>query len=441
MNKKKIILLFGAGKSTSALIKYLLEHSSSDDFELWVADANPALAAQKIKGNSNGRPVQLDISNAEERAELIRKSDVVISMMPPSLHILVAGDCLKEGKNLLTASYADQSMKALDDEVREKGLLFLCEMGLDPGIDHMSAMQIIEKIRSKGGRIHTFNSHCGGLVAPQSDDNPWHYKITWNPRNVVLAGKGGARFLQHGQVQEMAYSHLFDADRKVSTGNQQTPYLSYYPNRDSLPYISLYGLTDCQNFMRTTLRYPEFMSGWLQMIELGFTDEALKYQTNNMSIADFLKQHLRSRQIDFEKPGAFITPLFAQQLEFLGLHDHNTMINLGEVSIIDIVLFILQKKLVLNENDKDLVVMIHEFGYDLDGKSNTLHCALYLEGEDQLLTAMAKTVGLPLGIAARMILNGSIKEKGVHIPIRKEIYTPVLNELSKQGVRFIESEN
>jgi len=440
MPELKKILIFGAGKSTTSLIRYLLSNSLSDHLEIIVADANILLAAEKIAGNPHGRAIEVDILNEAERSSQISNADLVISMMPPALHSLVAKTCLNEGKNLLTASYADEEMKLLHDAVTKKGLIFLCEMGLDPGIDHMSAMQIIDRIRAKGGIIKKFFSHCGGLVAPESDDNPWHYKITWNPKNVVLAGKAGAQFLANGKETEMGYYNLFNPDQQIATGNEQTPFLSYYPNRNSLPYISLYGLETCTDFMRTTLRYPEFMDGWKKMAELGFTDETLFYQTNGMSIARFFEAHFKAQNIVLNKDAKIFTPGFLKQLEFLGLNDHQTLIHLGNISIVDIMVFVLQQKLVLHPNDKDLVVMVHEFTYERDGKNHVLHSSLYLKGENHLETAMAKTVGLPLGIAARKILKGEIKSTGVLIPLQKNIYEPVLKELELLGVKFIEME-
>ncbi len=441
MISTKKLLIFGAGKSATSLIRYLLSHAASDNLEIIVADANYKLAEEKISGHPSGKALALDISDNSARKDVIAQSDIVISMMPPALHILVAKDCLEAGKNLLTASYADDAIRGLDAEVRSKGLLFLCEMGLDPGIDHMSAMQIIEHISSKGGKITSFFSHCGGLIAPESDDNPWHYKITWNPRNVVLAGKGGAKYLSDGIMKETGYLDLFDASRQVATGNVETPFLSYYPNRDSLPYIALYGLDYCRDFMRTTLRYPDFMRGWKTMIEYGFTDETIRYETQGLSLAAFYQKHFQSRNLTIEQVVENNSTDFSSQLEFLGLYDHDTLINMGEVSIIDIMQFILQKKLVLHEEDKDLVVMIHEFIYELDNKKHALHSSLYLKGDDQLQTAMAKTVGLPLGIAARMILQNKIRKTGVCIPLDKEIYEPVLSELKALGIAFVESEN
>lgn len=441
MISNKKVLIFGAGKSATSLIRYLLSNAVSDNLEIIVADANYQLAEEKIDGHSSGKAVSLDISDNQARKTLIADADIVVSMMPPALHILVAKDCLEAGKNLLTASYADDAIKSLDAEAKSKGLIFLCEMGLDPGIDHMSAMQIMENIRSKGGKITSFFSHCGGLIAPESDDNPWHYKITWNPRNVVLAGKGGARYLSEGNIKETGYVNLFDASRQVATGNAETPFLSYYPNRDSLPYISLYGLDQCSDFMRTTLRYPEFMSGWKTMIEFGFTDETIRYDTQGMSLSSFYQKHFQSRNLTIAQVAENNSEAFLSQLQFLGLNDNNTMINMGEVSIIDIMQFILQSKLVLHAQDKDLVVMIHEFIYELNNKKYALHSSLYLKGEDQLQTAMAKTVGLPLGIAARMILQKKIRETGVCIPLQKEIYDPVLRELELLGIGFVESEN
>ncbi|MEJ7913600.1 MAG: saccharopine dehydrogenase C-terminal domain-containing protein, partial [Chitinophagaceae bacterium] len=256
----KKILLFGAGKSATVLIDYLLRHSLSENWMLTLVDANILLAKSKIGHALGGRAVSFDINNDSERRSHISRADIVISLLPPALHFLVAKDCLSHKKNLLTASYIDASMKELEVNIKESGLLFLCEMGLDPGIDHMSAKKLIDSIHEEGGKIVSFMSHCGGLVAPRSDSNPWHYKISWNPRNVVMAGKNGAVFKQNGVVISLTYKDLFSEKRFVKM--QQGEDLCWYPNRDSLPYMSVYGLEDCPTFIRTTLRHPDFMYGW-----------------------------------------------------------------------------------------------------------------------------------------------------------------------------------
>ena len=433
MNQLKKVLLFGAGKSASALIDYLILSAEENNWEVIVADANAALIKEKTNNRPHSTSVPLDINDASKRRLLIESSDIVISMMPPSLHILIANDCLQYGKSLLTASYADEAILALDKNVKEKGLLFLCEMGLDPGIDHMSAMQLLDEIDEKGGKVVSFKSHCGGLVAPESDNNPWHYKISWNPRNVVLAGKSGAIYKKDGNIVQEEYEQLFDSKRSVTFENENLSSFSYYPNRNSLPYIDLYRLHHVQTFIRTTLRHPDFMSGWNNLVQLKMTDESLTYSSDAKTLADFYNEYLNTYNFDKNE-----NSLFKQQLEYLGLHDTVTKINKGICSVADVLQLALEKKLVLSKEDKDMIVMLHEIDYALNGKNHTIKSSLVVKGENHIHTAMAKTVGLPLGIAAKFILNGTIKQSGVQIPISKEIYLPVLAELRKYGVQFNE---
>jgi saccharopine dehydrogenase-like NADP-dependent oxidoreductase len=403
------------------------------------------------------------------------------------------------GKHLLTASYVDADMKLLHAEIESKGLLFLCEMGLDPGIDHMSAKKMIDDIHHKGGAITSFLSHCGGLVAPESDDNPWHYKVSWNPRNIVMAGKSGASFKESGQAVHLPYEALF-AKKNVITlpGGEQ---LCWYPNRDSLGYATVYGLENCNTFIRTTLRHPDFMYGWKNLIELGLTDETLVYETGDRSLMEVFREHMAAKgfpdwlhqkmqeqfevsktilqdlvslaaresedapgegseefmivnpqgnlqalDIDDVKTAAAATvaeriheaKLTLQQLFFLGMNDDKLLINRGRASAADILQFALEKKLALQPGDKDRVVMLHEIEWQSEGKKYRQSATLVVEGEDDHHTAMAKTVGLPLGIAAKLVLNGTIRLTGLRIPVDPEIYEPVLAELASQGISFEE---
>ena len=354
--------------------------------------------------------------------------------MPPFLHIHIAKDCLQYGKHLLTASYADDTIKAMAVEAKNKGIIFLCEMGLDPGIDHMSAMQIIDDIKSKGGDITSFKSHCGGLIAPESDNNPWHYKITWNPRNVVLAGKAGATYKQDGAIIKEKYESLFDDERNIHTEDETVGTLSFYPNRDSIAYIDLYDLHHAKTFIRTTLRHAAFMQGWKNIIALKLTNEDVNYQSDDMSLEAFYETHFAKNEIDVNKIAAQNKML----LQFLGLNDNNTNINKGMISAADGLQFALEKKLILSPTDKDMIVMQHEFEYTINNEPLQIISSLIVKGEDSLRTAMAKTVGLPLGIAAKLILNGSITSTGLQLPITKEIYEPVLKELATNGIIFKE---
>lgn len=417
----KKILLFGAGKSATSLIRYLLDVTAARGWQLVVAESNLPLAQSKIGGAPQARAVVIDVRSASERDALVAAADIVISLLPPSLHYQVALSCVKEGKNLLTASYLDDNIRALDAEIRAKGLLFLCEMGLDPGIDHMSALQFIRQIRSQGGEIESFYSHTGGLVAPANDDNPWHYKISWNPRNVVLAGSAGASYREDGRVMTRSYQELFDHPGDLPLPGLGT--LAWYPNRDSLSYIPLYGLPDAKTFIRTTLRYPAFCAGWKNIVRAGLTD-ASKPLSSPLSYAQWSAPLL-----------PFVDDANRAQYAFLGLFDKNPIPASATVSA-DVLQHLLETRLAMREADRDMIVMVHEIGYRLEGKAYQARSVLRIEGEDSLHTAMARTVGLPLGIAAVLVLEGTLRLTGVHIPILPTIYDPVMRELERQGIRF-----
>lgn len=433
------ILVFGAGKSATVLIDYLKRETRIRNWTLTVADADHATVVQKLGTESHKAAVQIDILDTEKRRSLIESADVVISLMPPALHYHVALDCLALKKHLLTASYVDEKIKALASEIADNGLLFLCEMGLDPGIDHMSAMQLIHHIKSQGGRIHTFKSHCGGLVAPESDNNPWHYKISWNPRNVVLAGKAGAVFLKDGKEQEIAYDQLFHQSGSVEVPSIGS--LAYYANRDSLSYIDKYDLQSCTEFIRTTLRYPDFCKGWAAIVDLQLTDESQTYATDGLSMQDFLRSHIQNHQLSISVERLSNDPLIQHMLVSLGLNSAELLINKGTCSAADILQWRMESSWILEPHDKDMIVMLHEIDYELKGQQKSVKSSLVVKGEDHLRTAMAKTVGLPLGIAAILIGEKSLTEKGLHIPIIPSIYTPVLTMLEKEGIIFHEVEN
>ncbi|NOT51204.1 MAG: hypothetical protein HOP10_07995, partial [Chitinophagaceae bacterium] len=498
----KTILLFGAGKSATVLIDYLIENAITENWKLVIVDADLETAKSKIGPSQRATAVSFDIkTDLNERATRINEADIVISLLPPVLHIEVAKDCLRFGKNLLTASYVDDDIRKLQPDIEKSKTLFLCEMGLDPGIDHMSAMKIIDEIHSKGGHITSFRSHCGGLVAPESDDNPWHYKISWNPRNIIMAGKSGAHYKENGEEQRLTHEELFTPDRMVEIPELGT--LSWYPNRDSLSYTSLYGLQEAKTFIRTTLRHPDFMYGWKNVIDLKLTDETKQYETGGKTLYQCFKEHMDKngfgewlnqklterfaetkgmleslmklveaeneadkegeemphsfmaadeqgniQEVEIDdiksKAAAYVAHkmhqanLTLKQLFFLGLDDQDTMVNKGFCSPADILQFAVEKKLSLRPYDKDMIVMLHEIGYEIKGQQSAIRSSLIVKGENNLRTAMAKTVGLPLGIAAKLILNGKIKLSGLHIPTHKEVYLPVLKELEQHHIKFNE---
>lgn len=455
MNPEKNILLFGAGKSATELITFLITACGQNQWRLIVVDAQADLVRAKTQDHPLTTAIGMDIqAEAAQRLELIRTAGVVISMLPPALHQLIAADCLEAGAHLLTASYVDPQIRAMAPAIREKGLLFLCEMGLDPGIDHMSAMRLVHGIREKGGQITAFYSHCGGLIAPESDDNPWHYKISWNPRNVVMAGIHGARFREDGVDKQISYENLFDPTRQIPG-----PF-AWYPNRDSLEYTTLYGLEDVPTFIRTTLRHPAFVSGWKNLIKLNLTDDTPAYDTTGMTQAGFFRAHCKrygiDTALDYSRPLAeqlkkllTISPeeatLLEQQLLCLGWNSTDKvkirrtaddLIKLASAA--DILQVILECKLALKPEDKDMIVMRHEIRYAEGGGTRTLQSNLVVKGHDAVHTAMARTVGLPLGIAAVLVMQDKLRLRGLQIPIVPEIYLPVLEELEKEGIVFDE---
>ena len=434
----KHILIFGAGKSATCLIDYIIREAATHGWRVTVADNDLGLAQSKLGHQQHATAVAINVENTEDRHRLVAAADVVISLLPPALHFSIAQDCVLFAKNLLTASYTDNAIRSLQPAIEEKKLLFLCEMGLDPGIDHMSAMQLIHQVKDKGGTITSLMSHCGGLVAPESDDNPWHYKISWNPRNVVMAGKAGATYRQNNQTQKMVYHQLFDATRTTAVPGIGA--LAWYPNRDSLNYIPVYDAGNTATFIRTTLRHPAFCRGWKQLIDLQLTSETILYDTDNLTLQAFYKRHFEQTGL-----GDAVTKIleertqFAEQLEWLGLHDDTSVINKGRCAAIDVLQWALEKKLVLRNSDKDMIVMLHELEYLLNGKQYQVKSSLVVKGDNHLHTAMAKTVGLPLGIAAKLLLEGKITTTGLHIPVIPAIYGPVLQELRQQGIVFHEN--
>jgi saccharopine dehydrogenase-like NADP-dependent oxidoreductase len=419
----KEILLFGAGKSATSLIQYLIGVAAERDWRLVVAENNLPLAESKIGAAPCARAVAVNVSQEEQRDALVQQADIVISLLPPALHYQVALSCLKTRRNLLTASYVDESIRGLAPAVRDNGLLFLCEMGLDPGIDHMSALQLIGEIKAADApRIFAFHSHTGGLVAPESDDNPWHYKISWNPRNVVLAGSAGARYKTDGRIVTRPYADLFDPAGQIAVPG--VGLLAWYPNRDSLPYIDLYGLQEADSFIRTTLRHPDFCRAWSPIVKAGLTDDQRLVSSKVRTFADWSAPLLPLITADNR-------PLF----EFLGLLGSESL-PAGAATSADILQYLLENRLAMRPQDKDMIVMQHEIGFMRDGKRWMEKSTLVVRGQDHLNTAMAKTVGLPLGIAARLVLEGRINLTGLHIPIVPELYLPVLRELEEQGIRF-----
>ena len=440
----KNILIIGAGKSSSALIKYLLDTSEEENLFLTIGDISTENAHKLINNHQNATAIVLDVFDKKQREEQIQKADLVISMLPARFHLDVAKDCIAFNKHMVTASYISDEMKALDAEAKKKGLVFMNEIGLDPGIDHMSAMQIIDRIKDAGGKMLLFESFCGGIVAPESDNNLWNYKFTWNPRNVVLAGQGGAAmFIQEGTYKYIPYHKLFRRSEFLEVkGNGKFEAIA---NRDSLKYRSVYGLDDIPTMYRGTIRKVGFSRAWNIFVQLGMTDDSYTIEeSENMSYRDFINLFLTYSPSDSVelKLRSYLKidqdDVMWEKLIELDIFNPTKKIGLKNATPAQMLQNILEESWTLDENDKDMIVMQHLFGYELNGERFQIESSFVVLGENQTYTAMSKTVGLPVGIAAVNILKGKIKTPGVQIPISKEVYEPILKELEAHGIIFSE---
>ena len=438
----KQILVIGAGRSSVLLIEYLLNESSKFNWLVTIADYNIELALFAASNHKNSRPIFFDVNDSNQRQIEIKKADIVVSMLPSNMHLIVAKDCLEFKKDLVTASYVSNGIKQFDSHAKKNNLIFLNEIGLDPGIDHMSAMKVIDELKLKGAKLKSFKSYCGGLIHPDSDNNPWNYKFTWNPRNVILAGKGTSKYLQLNKVHEISYESLFTKLDYVNILNEGK--FEAYANRDSLSYIPSYGLNEIETMYRGTLRKVGFCNSWNAFVKLGLTND--DYVINNsekLSYKDFLSLFLPSdSKLSIKERFCKFLSIDIQSDEFqkfewLGIFS-NKLCEIKDATPAQVLQKITEEKLSLSNEDKDMVVMQHQFDYIFQNKEFKLNSSLVVFGDDQTNTAMAKTVGLPVAIAVKLILNKTIKLKGVQIPTSKEIYAPVLNELAKNGINFIE---
>jgi len=435
------ILIFGAGKSASYLIDYLADSCAQGDRQLLVADLDPSQAAAKLQGRSNTQAVAVNLAEQYSRRQLIEQADVVISMLPAGLHPIVAADCLELGKHFFTASYESEALRAMRLEIEAKGLLFLNECGLDPGIDHMSALKIIHEAKAKGEVIRSFKSYCGGLLAPQSEDNPWKYKFTWNPRNVVLAGQGTSKFIDHGEVKLVPYQQLFKRVETISFPGLGD--FDGYPNRDSLNYQAIYGLEQVDTLLRGTLRRAGFCKAWDVFVQLGMADDTASLQLPlGSTYRQFLNTFLPwSDQLTVEEKLAEVIPDLDfptfEKLQWLGLFEAIPL-PIIEGSPAQLLQAILEVHWSLQPADRDLIVMQHQFEIQTETGIKKVISSLVTEGNDALYTAMAKTVGLPLAIAVDLFLKGKISVRGLQLPVVPEIYLPILGALEKEGIRFEE---
>jgi saccharopine dehydrogenase-like NADP-dependent oxidoreductase len=439
------ILILGAGRSATSLINYLLSAAEENDWHVTVADYALQLAQEKVMEHPNATAKAINIREESDRSLIIGDADVVISMLPASFHPLVAETCLDLGKHLLTASYVSDDMRAFHQQAKDKGLLFLNECGLDPGIDHMSAKKVIDHIRNKGFELRAFESFTGGLLMPNPhNDNPWEYGFTWNPRNVVLAGQGTVKFIQEGKFKFIPYHRLFRRTEMIHIPGHG--YFEGYANRDSLMYMDVYGLQDIQTLFRGTLRRPGFCKAWDIFIQLGATDDTYQMDgvhsmTHRQFINSFLTYNL-SDSVELKLAhylGLEIEGTEMHKLKWLDMFEE-TPVGLHKGTPAQILEHILKKKWTISPDEKDQIVMWHLFDYVENGKTKRIRSAMVANGENANETAMAKTVGFPLGVATKLLLQGKIEARGVVIPITPEFYEPILAELHELGFHFIEEE-
>lgn len=440
------ILIIGAGRSASSLIKYLLEKSDAENLHITLADLSLELAKKKINGHKNATAIAFDIQNENQRHEEIRKADIVISMLPAHMHLEVAHDCITFKKHMVTASYISDGMQALDEKAKENGLVFMNEVGLDPGIDHMSAMKVLDEIREQGGKVILFESFCGGLVAPESDNNLWNYKFTWAPRNVVLAGQGGAaKFIQEGKYKYIPYNKLFRRTEFLEVDGYGR--FEGYANRDSLKYRSVYDLDNALTVFRGTIRRVGYSKAWDMFVQLGMTDDTYALDNSeNLSYREFINLFLPYHPTDSveiklrHQLKIDQDDVMWDKLVELDLFNPNKFIGIKNASPAKALEKILTDSWTLEPEDKDMIVMYHKFGYEINGERKQIDATMVCIGDDQTYTAMAKTVGLPVAMATLQILNGNITTPGVQLPINKEVYESILKELEEYGVIFHEKE-
>jgi saccharopine dehydrogenase-like NADP-dependent oxidoreductase len=436
------VLVIGAGRVAPPLVRYLL---NLPGVHTTVCDARADAAAALVVGHARARAVELSIQDVDRLLALVREHDVAVSLLPAPLHPHVAELCVRHGKHLVTTSYVGPAMRALDGPARAAGAILLNEVGLDPGIDHMSAMQVIDGVRKAGGRVASFISYCGGLPAPDANDNPWGYKFSWSPRGVLTAGKNGAVFLRGGRRVEIPPSELFLAREPVTVdGVPGWPVLEGYPNRDSLGYVSVYGLDAVETMLRGTLRYPGWCETMKAVVDLGLLDETPTVFAN-MSLAEWLGKATGAPSaavVRAHVQGVLGQPASSpilKRLEWLGLFSSEPIPGLSQpATALDLLAARMERLMAYQPNERDMVVMQHQFIAEQGGKREKIVSTLVQFGEPGGDSAMARTVGLPAAIATRLILERRLTTPGVQVPVAAPVYEPILTELGSAGVRFVE---
>lgn len=436
----KNVLILGAGLVTRPIVRYLLDQH---DFHVTVASRTVSKAEKLIDGHPRGVAKTLLVDDKPALSEMISQADLAVSLVPFVYHPIVAEICISMGKQMVTTSYVSDAMKQLDEKAKEAGVLILNEIGVDPGIDHMSAMKIIHSVEDKGGKIVSFFSYCGGLPAPEANTNPFGYKFSWSPRGVLLAARNNGRYLKNDKIVDVESKDLFAHYWNVEIEDLGT--LEAYPNRDSLPYIDLYSLEGISSMYRGTLRNLGWCDTWKKIVDLGLLDLEERKDLEGLTFRDFMGKLLKVETV-VDLGQALSTKLnidfdseIMKRFEWLGLLGDDP-IPQGQTTNLDVLSAQLLEKLQYEEGERDMIVLHHEFiaEYPKENRKEKITSTLLDFGIPGGDTSMARTVSLPAAIASRMALEGKIKETGVHIPVIPSIYEPVLNELETMNIVFKE---
>ncbi len=433
----KRILVLGAGLVSRPIVQYLLDQ---EGFEVTVASRTVSKAEALIEGRSKGKAMPLDVKKDEETLEkLVAEHDLSVSLLPADQHVMVAKLCLKHKKHMSTTSYISKEMADLDEDAKAKDLTFINECGVDPGMDHMSAMRIIHSAESKGGKIVSFRSYCGGLPAPEANTNPLGYKFSWAPRGVLVAATNDARYLKDGEIVETPGTELFKNPEIVEIEGAGT--FEGYPNRDSMPYKDMYGLKDVKTMFRGTLRNPGHCAAWYPWIQLGLFDQKPRSDLNGLTYRRFIQgfvdgagniAHGLAVKTGLPEDAPTVT-----NLEWLGMFQDD-VIPLSEGGNIDVMANRMLKKCPFLKGERDLLVMQHEFVIEYPDHKENVFSSMVDFGIPDGDSAMARTVSLPVAIATRMILDGGIEKRGVVAPIEPSVYNPILDELATMNITFNE---
>jgi len=435
----KQILVLGAGLVARPLVRYLLEQ---DDIEVVLADQLQSRADALINGHPSGRAIAMDVQDSVQTSDAVSRADIVVSLLPWMFHPKIAALCLEHKKHLVTASYVKEEMQSFDAEAKEKGLIFLNEVGVDPGIDHMAAMKTINEIKAAGGEVKTFHSYCGGLPAMANNNNPLGYKFSWSPEGALLAAGNDGRYLKDGKVIEVPGCHLFE--HYWLTDIPGSGVFEAYVNRDSLPYLKLYDIPNAQNIYRGTLRNVGYCETWGFLKRLGLMNRKMKFDMQETSPKQVIANIIHSDGKDVKGDAAAYLKiprhaLTLKKLDWLGMFSDEYLKALGTVSVFDMFAHILKEKLTYDDGEVDLLLQHHEFvAIYPDGKEEMTMSTLMDTGTPGGDSSMSKTVGLPAAISARLIAEEKIDLKGVRIPVHPQIYKPVLAELAALNIKFIE---